>query len=294
MEKNTIIVGTLAIAVTVIILAAMVPVILDSSENIISTADNVVEGNYTYSVASAPELTISVGSSVIKVNDYELNPTRQTLLAACDEWAVFTYNNTGLFVLYDGGYDNVKASTDVTLSGSTLSYTKNDSTNVSRDVAGNVIYADNVKPTYVGFLAISTFKIDAPSVFYFFGNPGLSNSSLTPNSLTPIAFGKGTVDSLEYLAMNTAGVTASSIELAADPAETAGHLTASNTFNVSVTDGTGTYSASGAGYGVYVPIEYKEITSTDSQVRDIIGIIPVLLVIAILMMAVAIAFRLRA
>ena len=294
MEKNTIIIGTVAIAVTVIILASMIPVMLDSSENIISISENDIEGRYTYSISSAPDLTISIGSSVVKVNDYELTPTTQTILAACDEWAVFAFNTSNIYVLYDGAYDTVKASTDVTISGSTLSYTKGDSTSVTKDVVGDVLYATNNNPTHVGVISSSTFKIDASSAFYFFKNPSLNNSALDPTSISPIAFGKGTVESVEYLVMNISGVTASSIEFAADPAETDGHLTASNAFKASVTNATGTYSADSVTYGVYVPIEYKEITQTDSQVRDIIGIIPMLLVVAVLFMAVAIAFKLRA
>lgn len=291
MENKSIIVGTIGIAVMVIILAAMIPIILDSSETIIHTAENDTDGRPTYSVTASPDISISVGSSVINVNGYELTPSRQTILAACDEWVVFTFNTSSIYVLYDGGYDSVKTGTDVSITGTNLSYTKNDSTNVNRDVVGKVIYANNVNPTYVGIVNYSTFKIDAPSVIYFFGNHTFTNSSLNPTSIAPIAFGKGTLESMEYLFSNISNVTASSIRFSADPSETSGHLTASNTFTASITNGTGTYSDNSALYGVYVPIEYKDITQKDSQIRGLIAVIPIMLLVAVLMVAKSVAFK---
>lgn len=285
---------TVAIAVTVIILAVMTPIITESADSIISTSENDTDGAITYRVtANAPDITISVGSGTIDVNDYSLTPTRQTILVACDSFCVFTFNTTGLYVLHSGAYDNVKASTDVVLSGTTLTYTKNgDSTETTRDVSGDVIYATNENANYVGYMALTTFNMDANEKVFFFGNPVLSNSSLSPASLSPIAFGFGTIEDLEYKLFNSE-ISASTIELASEPESESGHLEVTNSFTASVTNTTGTYTTEGSTYGAYVPIQYQDITSQDANMRTLINIIPVLLVVAILMLAVGLVIRSR-
>lgn len=291
--NNKLIAGVTAITVTVIMLAAMIPIISDSSESIISYENNEIGTNETYAIASSPEITISKGESVINVNDYAITPASQTILAACDTWVVFAFNTSGIYVLYDEGYDQVKTGTDVSISGGNLTYTLNsDSSEVTKAISGNVLYADNVNPTYVSYKTSATFKVDATSTIYVYGNPQLNNSSLTPNNLKPIAFGKGTIEGISYAFMDKV-VSASSIEFAADPTEVSGHWAVSNTFKASVTNTDGTYSSDSALYGTYVPIKYKEITDTDTQMRNLLAVIPVMLVISVLLFAVAMVFRSR-
>ena len=74
------------------------------------------------------------------------------------------------------------------------------------------------------------------------------------------------------------------MKLTTDPTESAGHLVVTNQFDITGTNDTGTYSITGT-MPVYAPISYDTITSSDSASRTIIEVIPVLLIIAVLIMA---------
>lgn len=282
--------GVVGITVAIIVIAAMVPAMMDTTDNIKSVGSNDTTNAITYSISADPDLTLSVGSSAINVGDYEVSPTRQTILAACDEWCVFAFNTSAIFVLYDGGYDSLASGTDVVISNGTLEYTKAGNVDVTKDVVGSVIYADNKAPTYVGYVGTTTFKVNSGAPVYFFNNAALNNSGLTPTSISPIAYGKGTPDALEYVCMNVEA-SASSIEPTAEPTPIDGHLAMSNVYTASVTDSNGTYTNDSATYGTYVPINYDDVTSSDKQIINLIGIIPVMMIIAVLLLAVAMVTR---
>lgn len=291
--KNTVLAGIVGITVAIIVIAAMMPSITDSANNIKSIGTNDLENGFTYSISESPTVTVSHGSSVIKINDYEIAPTRQTILAACDEWCIFAFNTSNFYVLHDETYDTVLSTSNAVISNGVLSYTKSDNSEITKDVVGAVIYGDNVSPSYVGYPAGNTFNTNTDSKVYFFGNPGMTNSDLSPNSISPIAYGFGTIGDLEYACMNIAGVTASSVELTTEPENTAGHLSVTNRYDAEVTNTTGTYSTTNVTYGTYVPINYDDITSSDAGVRSLIGAIPVLLIVAVLLMAVAMVVKPR-
>lgn len=279
--------GVVGIIVAVILITAMTPIITDSSNSIKSVGTNDLENGFTYTISESPAVTISHGSSVIKINDYEITPTRQTILAACDEWCIFAFNTTNFYVLHDETYDTVLSTSDAVISNGVLSYTKSDNSEITKDVVGAVIYGDNVSPSYVGYPTGNTFNTNTDSKVYFFGNPSMTNSDLSPNSISPIAYGFGTIGDLEYACMNIAGVTASSVELTTEPENTAGHLSITNRYDAEVTNTTGTYSTTNATYGTYVPINYDNITSSDAGLRSMISVIPILFVMGVLIMAVS-------
>lgn len=291
--KNNLLAGVIGITIAIILIASMVPTMLSSSDNIKSIGTNTTEGAITYSLASDPEVTISHGTSVIDVNGYELTPSRQTIIAACDTWCIFAFDTNNFYVLHDETYDTVLSTSDAVISNGVLSYTKSNNSEITMDVVGTVIYGDNVNPSYVGYTSGTTFNTNANSKVYIFGNPGMTNSNLSPNSISPIAYGFGTIGDLEYACMNIAGVTASSVELTTDPENTAGHLSITNKYDAEVTNTTGTYSTTQATYGTYVPINYDDITSSDQSMRDLIGIIPIMLIIAVLIMAVGLVSKSR-
>lgn len=292
--KNYLVAAIVTVTVITIILAALVPMITDSSSMIKSKAEN-PDGNVTYSREADPTFSIKIESSAVYVNDYAISPiTRQTILAACDDWAVFTFNTTNLYVLKDGSYDSVKASTTVEYSNGELKYTKGDSTDVTLTVSGDVLYANNVKPSYVGYTSnISgfTISIDPEAVIYFFGNANLTNSDLTPSSIGPILMGMGTYDDLEVNIESLQNTTITA-ELTNEPVSQKEHIDFLVQYSISATDSNGTYIGTPS-YGTYVPIEYTTLTSSDDAARAIVAVIPLMLIVALLLAAVSIFIKNR-
>jgi len=285
--------GVIMIAVAVIVVAAFIPVISDSAASIKSIEKNDTTGTFTYSVEASPTVNISVGDSVINVNEYSLNPTMQTLLAACDEWAIFTFNNSRFYVLYAGEFDEVKAGTTATIANGELNYTKSTNVDVTKPVVGDVLYASAVNPTYLVYLDSATVKVNEGAIIYFEQNRQYTNAELNPSSLSAITYGKGTTSNLAVICTNEA-ITDSTATLSAEPAKHAGHLDMANAFNVSITNSTGTYSIENGVYGVYIPIEYYEITQQDNQMQTLIELIPLLLVVSIVVGVIAIVVKSRA
>lgn len=287
MDMKQVILGIISISVVAIIAVAGIPIIMDTSDNIKISADNDIEGKITYAIGTPSNLDISVGDGVIDVGGYSIAPNTQTILASCNDWCVFTFNTSSIFVLKSDGYDTVKSGTDAVISNNVLTYTKSDDTSVEMNVVGQMLYATNANPTYVREWA-SSFNMDAGVSVWFFGNPQLMNDGLSPSTLSLIAYGSGTPNNLGYRLI--AGDVLSNNISFDNMSESDGYLTASTLYSATITNDVGTYTSASAQYSTYVPIEYHEI-DYDNNVRAIFNIIPLVIIVSLVILAIGVFIK---
>lgn len=279
----------IAVAISIIFIGSLVPSIMSASDSIASIASNDIDGAITYDVTTSPDIEIMIDSDAILVNEYSFVPDRQTILCACDTWVVFAYGTETLHVLVSGAQTTV-TSASVQIKNNVLSYT--DSAGAQTlPVSGKVIFASNENYTYVGYTRYTQdICIDDGKTVYFFGNPSLKNDDLSPASFNFIGYGSGTIDSMQYRLFSS-NITDSSISFTSSIDEL-GHNVTSNRFTASATNSVGTYAADEV-YGIYVPVEYHTISTSDSAARGLIAAIPLILIAAVVILAVGIIVRSR-
>lgn len=272
--------GVIAILVVVILGATIIiPFIGDAQDSFSTTVEN---ENYdvSYTTEAAPTVTITADTSKITIGDYNLNISRQTVLALCDEYLVFGFNNSTLFVMSPNitGYESTS---EIVISNGTATYTTS-GVEKSIPAASKVMYPSLTKIDHVGYSGAntSTFHSTLTDKIYSFGNPNLTNAQLDPTSFGGISL---YVDGV--LKLCNVSFVSGELEYTAEEIGTF-NKKLSTAVSVSVTDSVGEYTNTNTSIATIVPLKYQDRTATDDMYAVMLGIIPMLIIIIPILLAV--------
>lgn len=273
---------TSILIVVLIITATVIPIVQISQEDIKSTAQNATVYYSMIDIGEDVELTLSVGDSKILINgeDVSVGLTRSMPLFMAGDLAIFANGTTGFWVV--GGttqYYAPSADITVTTTAATSSYVVT-WTGLESDIEGTYSKAMYLSKngTYGAFTTSTTsvyLNHDATAYYCkggYTAGPSQWFTLVSYNKTDGFNYLIAKTSSNSYSMSNTCSV--STIE----EAEYADLVSFTSVVKaIKIADETETpLSASGV---IIAPIDYTVVTDSDSVMRTMLGIIPIMMLL---------------
>lgn len=277
----------IAIAVTIIIISTVaIPVIDDVQKEIATTGNN---SAFSFMASTGSDITTSITNvdSTISIGDLVISKTGDVHAATIlisSGLIINTYSST-LRVTDISNDIQLAQVTAIDITSGAYSYTVS-GTDYSGTLAGDVLFLSDTG-TYGYFDSISDLKLNSNSkVYVTYAVTPFRDSSNNSLSLTGVISGtikdgmSGTL--YKYVSSEFVSVSSSSTINAVDED---GIMYSLTNIESSAIDSSVTYNRTVTG-GIFAPIEYKYISDSDESLINLIGILPIMLILVPLMMAV--------
>lgn len=277
----------IAIAVTIIIISTVaIPVIDDLQSTIHSTGQNTTQ-KFAVSNQAVDSVSIQLSGSVVTVNGFSLTPSEQVIIAISDDFRIVALDIGGTVQVHVGTDSDTNRTTgDITITNGNLTYTVygSDTPTVKALTSPNILYASE-SGSY-GQFSGGLLNVNKDTVMYAVVSHTVSNAGLDPTSLYVSAVVKGTYQGLASAfayGANSASVSIPEANITEKP----GYLSidTSKGVNISASAVQGVYSTYDFVQFV-APLQYTYYSDADSGLINLIGVIPILLILVPLMMAV--------
>lgn len=278
---------TVAAFIVVVVIGSMLMPILDDADNGFNTVEQNTGGAYKVSMDNVP-ITFSYNESKYTLNGDDINAdytlTNQMVIIS-DKFIVATNSlNSGKTIYFATPGQTFKTISSITCSNGSVTYTAG-GTDTTLDLSYTWIAYPANEGDYMFAGNLSSVNVDdGATIITGYMGPTVNGGT----SLSTIVMAKGALDSItpEVYTGNT--YTEATGAVSATYTEgTPNVLTPA--YSIVVDSGGDTYTA--ATPNVIVPIQYHYVSSSDSNLINLIGVIPVLLIVAILTGIVALVIK---
>lgn len=288
--RNKVVTTTISITVLLILIAsAIMPIV---SDNAIAHTAEQDESAYDYLATTSFGHTYTfVTGGAVSIDGETLGDTTMNILS--DQFKVIWYNKSA--TMYDMNGTGTVGITQLVIDADGAYHYTTSSGNVDGATKLSWFVGPALSGNYVmAVTSLSGLHYNANSQLYFCASSSFFNeSSASITAATSYFYAKGTMNNMTAGAYikNSSGVWKSAqASITLNPKEfNDGSYGFNTSFGSSAT--AGDYTTSPASGVVFAPLEYRSATDSDSQLNNLIMVIPIILIVSVLMLAVGLVSR---